>query len=63
MLIVPQLGDTVATGDFTKAREALAIGAQAAAASRGRVGAPVGADGAVMQHRMQARPQSAPTRR
>ena len=37
VLIVPQLGDAVATGDFTKAREALAIGAQAAEASRSRL--------------------------
>lgn len=37
VLIVPQLGDAVATGDFTKAREALAIGAQAAEAARGRL--------------------------
>ena len=37
VLIVPQLGDAVATGDFTKAREALAIGAQAAEASRGQL--------------------------
>ena len=34
VLIVPQLGTAVATGDFTKAREALAIGAQAADAAR-----------------------------
>jgi NTE family protein len=34
VLIVPQLGDAVATGDFTKAREALAIGMQAAEAER-----------------------------
>lgn len=37
VLIVPKLGDAVATGDFTKAREALAIGAQAAEAARGRL--------------------------
>jgi len=37
VLIVPQLGDSVATGDFTKAREALAIGTQAAEAARGRL--------------------------
>jgi len=35
VLVVPALGDAVATGDFDKAREALAIGAQAAAAARG----------------------------
>ena len=39
VLIVPQLGDTVATGDFTKAREALAIGDQAAEAARARLAA------------------------
>jgi NTE family protein len=37
VLIAPKLGDAVATGDFTKAREALAIGAQAAEAARGRL--------------------------
>ncbi|MGY1530993.1 patatin-like phospholipase family protein [Luteimonas sp. A649] len=34
VLVLPQLGDVVATGDFTKAREALEMGAQAAEASR-----------------------------
>ncbi|HJW44851.1 MAG TPA: patatin-like phospholipase family protein, partial [Lysobacter sp.] len=34
VLIVPQLGTTVATGDFDKGREALAIGEQAAAAAQ-----------------------------
>lgn len=37
VLVVPELGDTVATGDFDKAREALDIGAGAAAAARGRL--------------------------
>jgi NTE family protein len=37
VLIVPQLGTAVATGDFTKAREALAIGAQAGDAARSRL--------------------------
>src|SRR5687768_1985059 len=34
VLIVPQLGTIVGTGDFTKAREALAIGAEAAETAR-----------------------------
>lgn len=34
ILVVPPLGDTVTTRDFEKAREALAIGAQAAQAAR-----------------------------
>ena len=38
VLITPDLGDTVATGDFTKAREALAIGAEAGASARERLG-------------------------
>lgn len=33
VLVVPELGDTVATGDFEKAREALEIGDQAATAA------------------------------
>ena len=37
VLIVPQLGDAVTTKDFTKAREALVIGAQAADAVRGQL--------------------------
>ena len=37
VLIVPQLGTAVATGDFTKAREALAIGAAAAESARPRL--------------------------
>lgn len=37
VLIVPELGDSVATGDFEKARQALDIGAQASAAARGRL--------------------------
>lgn len=37
VLIAPELGSAVATGDFDKAREALAIGATAAAAARGRL--------------------------
>ena len=37
ILITPQLGKDVTTKDFTKAREALAIGAQAAEAARGRL--------------------------
>jgi NTE family protein len=37
VLITPELGDAVATGDFDKAREALAIGAAAAAGARTRL--------------------------
>jgi NTE family protein len=37
VLVVPQLGDAVATKDFAKAREALAIGTQAAQAARGQL--------------------------
>ncbi|MFC5578068.1 patatin-like phospholipase family protein [Lysobacter niabensis] len=37
VLVVPKLGDTVATGDFTKAREALEIGRQAADSARGEL--------------------------
>ena len=37
VLIVPDLADTVGTGDFGKAREALAIGDQAALAARPRL--------------------------
>ena len=37
ILITPELGTDVATKDFTKAREALAIGAQAAAGARDRL--------------------------
>jgi NTE family protein len=37
VLVVPALGDAVATGDFDKAREALAIGAQASEAARGQL--------------------------
>lgn len=58
VLIVPQLGDAVATGDFTKAREALAIGAQAAEASRGRLASfSVAADR--YEASLRARPQKA----
>src|SRR5690606_17153594 len=39
VLIVPELGDTVATADFAKAREALAIGADAAEDARARLAA------------------------
>ncbi|UNK57884.1 patatin-like phospholipase family protein [Pseudoxanthomonas daejeonensis] len=39
VLIVPELGSVVATGDFAKAKEALAIGDQAAAAATGRLAA------------------------
>jgi NTE family protein len=37
VLVLPELGDTVATGDFSKAREALAIGQQAAESARGKL--------------------------
>jgi NTE family protein len=37
VLVLPELGDAVATGDFTKAREALAIGAKAAESARGEL--------------------------
>lgn len=37
IIIVPPLGDTVATGDFTKAREAMAIGHEAALAARDKL--------------------------
>lgn len=37
ILVTPLLGDAVTTRDFEKAREALAIGAQAAQAARGRL--------------------------
>lgn len=37
VLIVPELGDSVATGDFAKAREALTIGTRAAEAARERL--------------------------
>ncbi|GAB3514308.1 patatin-like phospholipase family protein [Pseudoxanthomonas daejeonensis] len=39
VLIVPELGSVVATGDFAKAKEALAIGDQAAAAATDRLAA------------------------
>jgi NTE family protein len=39
VLIVPPLGDDVATGDFAKAREALAIGARAAQQAQPRLAA------------------------
>jgi NTE family protein len=37
VLVLPELGDAVATGDFSKAREALEIGRRAADAARGKL--------------------------
>ena len=54
VLILPELGSDVTTGDFDKAREALAIGASAAAARReqlARLSLPAGRYGQVLAQR------------
>jgi NTE family protein len=56
VLIVPALGDSVATGDFTKAREALAIGAQAAEQARERL-APLSVGAGVYAAAIERRPK------
>jgi NTE family protein len=58
VLIVPDLGDSVATGDFTKAREALAIGAQAAEQARERL-APLAVDAGEYAASIARRPKAA----
>lgn len=59
VLVTPQLGDTVATGDFEKARQALEIGDRAAAAAHAEL-ARLGATEAVYAVSRSQRPAATP---